>query len=46
MKQFAKNSEGKWVLTDYLGKDAILQLESLEFAISLENLYQRVDLEL
>lgn len=45
VKQFAKNSEGKWVLTDYLGKDAILKLESLELTIALQNLYQRVDFE-
>jgi Uma2 family endonuclease len=45
VKQFAKNPEGKWVLTDYLGKDTILKLESLELTITLENLYQRVDLE-
>ncbi|MBF2055779.1 MAG: Uma2 family endonuclease [Cyanobacterium sp. T60_A2020_053] len=45
VKQFAKNSAGKWVLTDYLGKDALLSLESLELSISLENLYQRVEFE-
>lgn len=45
VKQFAKNPEGKWVLTDYLGKDAILKLESLELSITLQNLYQRVDFE-
>lgn len=43
VKQFAKNEAGKWVLTDYLGKDAVLKLESLDLEISLENLYQRVD---
>lgn len=42
-KQFAKNSEGKWVLTDNFGEDSILKLESLELAISLKKLYQRVD---
>ncbi|WP_017293676.1 Uma2 family endonuclease [Geminocystis herdmanii] len=42
VKQFAKNQEGKWVLSDYLGKETVLKLESLPLEISLENLYQRV----
>ncbi len=43
VKQFAKNPQGKWVLTDYLGKEAILKLESLNLSITLETLYQRVN---
>ncbi|NCO73872.1 MAG: Uma2 family endonuclease [Cyanobacteria bacterium] len=43
VKQFAKNQEGKWVLTDYIGKEAILKLEYLPLEVTLENLYQRVN---
>jgi Uma2 family endonuclease len=43
VKQFAKNQGGKWVLTDYLGKQATVKLESLPLEITLENLYQRVN---
>jgi Uma2 family endonuclease len=43
VKQFAKNQEVKWVLSDYLGKETVLKLESLPLEITLENLYQRVN---
>jgi Uma2 family endonuclease len=46
VKQFAKNQEGKWVLTEYEGEDSILVLESVEFQISFQELYQRVDFKL
>ncbi len=39
VKQFAKNDQGKWVLTDYIGKDAILTLESVKLTLTLEKLY-------
>ncbi|MGI0483160.1 Uma2 family endonuclease [Geminocystis sp. CENA526] len=42
VKQFAKNQEGKWVLSDYIGKETVLKLESLPLEITLQNLYQRV----
>ncbi len=43
IKQFAKNEQGKWVLTDYRGESAILKFESVDFEISLKALYQYVD---
>jgi Uma2 family endonuclease len=43
LKQFAKNQEAKWVLTDYYGQDARLKLESIDFQLSLQELYKRVD---
>jgi Uma2 family endonuclease len=46
VKQFAKNQEGKWVLTEYEGEDSILVLESVEFQIGFQELYQRVDFKL
>ncbi|MCU0535828.1 MAG: Uma2 family endonuclease [Hydrococcus sp. Prado102] len=46
VKQFAKNQEGKWVLTEYEGENATLVLESVEFQIGVRELYQRVNFEL
>jgi Uma2 family endonuclease len=46
VKQFAKNKESKWVLTEYEGEDSTLVLESVEFQIGIRELYQRVDFEL
>jgi Uma2 family endonuclease len=43
VKQFAKNDQGKWVLTDYRGAETIVKLESLNFEISLQELYHKVD---
>ena len=43
VKQFAKNEQGKWVLTDYRGESAILKLESLDFEISFKELYKNID---
>jgi len=43
VQQFAKNEQGKWVLSDYYGEDAILKLESINLEISLKELYKRVD---
>jgi Uma2 family endonuclease len=43
VKQFAKNEQGKWVLTDYRGEEAVLKLESLDFEITLKELYKKVD---
>ncbi|MFE1747231.1 Uma2 family endonuclease [Coleofasciculus sp. H7-2] len=42
VKQFAKNAEGKWVLTEYEGADSVLALASIEFQISFSNLYEGV----
>ncbi|MEA5577520.1 Uma2 family endonuclease [Anabaena sp. UHCC 0451] len=43
IKQFVKNEQGKWVLTDYRGESEILKLESVDFEISLKQLYQYID---
>ena len=45
VKQFAKNSENKWVLTDFKGEDAVLKLESVDFQISFKDIYERVKFE-
>lgn len=42
VEQYAKGDNGKWTLSDYLGEDAILKLESVDFEISLRDLYKRV----
>ncbi len=43
VKQFAKNETGKWVLTDYYGEESVLKLESINFEISLQELYKKID---
>ncbi len=43
IEQFAKNQEGKWVLTEYKKEKEILGLESLSWEISLTEIYKRVD---
>lgn len=43
VKQFAKNRENKWVLTDYYGKKAVLKLESINFDIAMKELYKKVN---
>ncbi len=46
IEQFAKNSNNKWVLTEYDSEDAILALESVEFQIPLRDIYERIILEI
>jgi Uma2 family endonuclease len=46
VEQFAKNSEGKWVLTEYELQDSTLSLDSINFQITLSDIYQQVDFEL
>lgn len=43
--QYAKQNDGKWILTEHLREDAILKLESVNFEISLRDLYKRVIFE-
>ncbi len=45
VKQLAKNVRGQWVFTELLGRDAVLQLESVAFEIRLVDLYRRVQFE-
>jgi len=43
IKQFVKNEQGKWLLTDYRGESEILKLESVDFEMSLKAIYQYID---
>ena len=45
VQQFAKNSDNKWVITDYQGEDAVLKLESVDFEISFQDIYEGVEFE-
>lgn len=45
VEQFNKNSQGKWVLTEYESENAVLALESIEFEIQFSALYQRVNFD-
>jgi len=42
VEQYTKQNDGRWILTEYLGEDAVLKLESVVFEISLRDLYNRV----
>lgn len=43
IEQFAKNKEGKWVLTEYENEQNILKLESINWEISLTDIYEKVN---
>jgi Uma2 family endonuclease len=43
IKQFVKNEQGKWLLTDYRGEAENLKFETVDFEISLKELYQYID---
>ena len=45
VKQFAKNDQNQWVLTELTGEEAVLKLVSVNFAIRLADLYKRVRFE-
>lgn len=45
VKQFNKNEQGKWLLTDYYGEEAFLKLESINLEISLKELYTKVNFD-
>ena len=42
-EQYVKQADGKWLFSDYEGEDAILQLVSVQFQISFQQLYKRVN---
>jgi Uma2 family endonuclease len=46
VKQFTKNSQNQWVLTDYESIDDILQLSSINLSVPLQNIYEEVDFTL
>ncbi|GBF79291.1 Uma2 family endonuclease [Aphanothece sacrum] len=43
VEHFVKTIEGKWVLTEYETKEAVLKLESVQFEITLQELYKRIN---
>ncbi|XZN93879.1 MAG: Uma2 family endonuclease [Microcoleus sp.] len=45
IEQFAKNSDRKWVLTEYDSEESVLSLESVEFQIPLSEIYERIDFD-
>jgi len=45
VEQYTKHADNKWLLTEYLGEDAVLKLEYVSFEISLKDLYKRVTFE-
>ncbi|GET38846.1 Uma2 family endonuclease [Microseira wollei] len=46
IEQFAKNSEGQWVLTEYESEAAVLSLKSVQFQISFQDIYAGVNFEI
>lgn len=45
VEQYVKTSDNKWLLTYYESAEAVLSLSSLEFQVSLSDLYDRVNFE-
>jgi Uma2 family endonuclease len=45
VEQFAKNSEGKWVLTESETADEMLTLNAIDFQVELREIYQGVNFE-
>ncbi len=45
VEHFVKTSEHQWMLTEYATKESQLSLDSVEFEISLEELYKRVNFD-
>ncbi|MDM9383026.1 Uma2 family endonuclease [Chlorogloeopsis sp. ULAP01] len=41
--QYSKTLEGKWLLTEYESQEAVLELSSIRFQISLNDIYDRVN---
>jgi Uma2 family endonuclease len=46
VEQFAKKAAGEWIFKEYEGENAILGLNSLDFQISLQEIYERVNFDL
>ena len=42
VKQFTKNSQGQWLLTEFIGEDAVLKLQTIDFELAFKDLYKRV----
>ena len=45
IEQFAKNSKGKWELTEYDSEESVLTLESVEFQMPIREIYERIKFE-
>ncbi len=45
VKQFVKNDQDQWVLTDLVGPDALLSFATVGVELPLQTLYQRVKFE-
>ncbi len=45
VKHFSKTSENQWLLTEYRNLEDEIQLRSIEFRISLTEIYRRVNLQ-
>ncbi len=43
--QYAKNSEAKWVLSEYEREESVLSLNSISFQIAFQDLYEGVNFE-
>jgi len=46
IEKFTKETEGKWIFQEYEGQDATLVLGSINFQISFQDIYERVNFEL
>ena len=44
VEKFTKNDSNQWVLLEYTGKEAKITFDSFEFAMSLDELYDRIEL--
>ncbi|AHJ30779.1 Uma2 family endonuclease [Nodularia spumigena CS-584] len=45
VEQFYKNNDGQWVLTEYETQDAVLSLQTIDFQISLSDIYEGINFE-
>ena len=44
VEKFTKNESNQWVLSEYYTKDSKITFDSFEFEITLDELYDRVEL--
>ena len=45
VEQLTKTADDKWLFTEYESEDAVLAMESVEFQISLRDIYDRINFE-
>jgi Uma2 family endonuclease len=46
VEQFAKQTAEQWIFQEYEGEEAVLVLKTIDFQISLREIYERVNFEL